>query len=48
VDTRKELEVFDSNGQVKEYLQNWIAHLLRIQISSGRTNVHASGHWKDI
>ena len=47
VDTRKELEVFDLNGQVKEYLQNWIAHLLRIQISSGQTNVHASGHWKD-
>jgi hypothetical protein len=47
VDTRKDLEVFYLNGQVKEYLQNWIAHLLRIQISSGQTNVHASGHWKD-
>ena len=48
VDTRIELEVFDLNGQVKEYLQNWIAHLLRIHISSGQTNVHASGHWMDI
>jgi len=43
VDTRKEIEVFDLNEQVKEYVQNWIAHLLRIQISS----VHASSHWKD-
>jgi hypothetical protein len=47
VDTRKELAVFHLNGQVKEYIQNWIAHLLRIQISSGQTIVHASDHWKD-
>jgi len=47
VDTRKEVEVFDLNGQVKEYLPNWTAHLLRILISSGQTNVHVSGHQKD-
>ena len=44
VNTRKEVLVFDLNGQVKGYLPNWTAHLLRIQISSGQTNVHASGH----
>ena len=47
VNTRKEVLVFDLNGQVKEYLPNWTAHLLRIQILSGQTNVHASGHQKD-
>jgi hypothetical protein len=47
VDTREELEVFRLNGQEKEYIKNWTAHLLRIQISSGQTIVHASGHSKD-